>query len=118
MRVGLTTAQTLADLAEIPVRLRGLHDRNPVNRPRLAGVQIELPPFTLVGATTRLGLLTTPLRERFGINLRLEFYGPDDLATIVTRGAGLLDLAMTDEGAVEIARRARGTPRIAGRLLR
>jgi Holliday junction DNA helicase RuvB len=86
--------------------------------PGARSVRIELSPFTLVGATTRLGLLTTPLRERFGINLRLEFYGPDDLATIVTRGAGLLDLAMTDEGAVEIARRARGTPRIAGRLLR
>jgi len=86
--------------------------------PAARSVRIELSPFTLVGATTRLGLLTTPLRERFGINLRLEFYGPDDLATIVSRGAGLLDLAMTDEGALEIARRARGTPRIAGRLLR
>jgi len=86
--------------------------------PAARSVRIELPPFTLVGATTRLGLLTTPLRERFGINLRLEFYTPDDLTTIVRRGASLLELDMTEGGAGEIARRARGTPRIAGRLLR
>ena len=86
--------------------------------PAARSVRIELPPFTLVGATTRLGLLTTPLRERFGINLRLEFYAPDDLTTIVRRGASLLELDMTEGGAGEIARRARGTPRIAGRLLR
>jgi len=86
--------------------------------PAARSVRIELPPFTLVGATTRLGLLTTPLRERFGINLRLEFYTPDDLTTIVRRGASLLELDMTEDGAGEIARRARGTPRIAGRLLR
>ena len=86
--------------------------------PAARSVRIELPPFTLVGATTRLGLLTTPLRERFGINLRLEFYSPEDLATIVRRGAALLELEMTEDGAEEVARRARGTPRIAGRLLR
>jgi len=86
--------------------------------PAARSVRIELPPFTLVGATTRLGLLTTPLRERFGINLRLEFYSADDLATIVRRGARLLELDMREDGAMEIARRARGTPRIAGRLLR
>lgn len=86
--------------------------------PAARSVRIELPPFTLVGATTRLGLLTTPLRERFGINLRLEFYSPEDLTTIVSRGARLLELDMSVDGAVEIARRARGTPRIAGRLLR
>ena len=81
-------------------------------------VRIELQPFTLVGATTRLGLLTTPLRERFGIQMRLEFYSPDELIAIVQRNATLLDLSITDSGAVEIAKRARGTPRVAGRLLR
>lgn len=86
--------------------------------PAARSVRIELPPFTLVGATTRLGLLTTPLRERFGINLRLEFYSPEDLTTIVQRGARLFDLDMSEDGAREIACRARGTPRIAGRLLR
>ena len=86
--------------------------------PSARSVRIELPPFTLVGATTRLGLLTTPLRERFGINLRLEFYSSEDLTTIVRRGARLFNLDMSEDGAREIARRARGTPRIAGRLLR
>jgi Holliday junction DNA helicase RuvB len=86
--------------------------------PAARSVRIDLPPFTLVGATTRLGLLTSPLRERFGIALRLDFYGPEDLVRIVRRAAALLDLAITDDGAAEIAHRARGTPRIAGRLLR
>jgi Holliday junction DNA helicase RuvB len=86
--------------------------------PAARSVRIELPPFTLVGATTRLGLLTTPLRERFGISLRLEFYSAEDLTTIVRRGARLFELDITEDGATEIARRARGTPRIAGRLLR
>lgn len=86
--------------------------------PAARSVRIELKPFTLIGATTRLGLLTTPLRERFGINLRLEFYEPGDLQAIVLRAAVLLDLSITEEGAGEIARRSRGTPRVAGRLLR
>ena len=86
--------------------------------PSARSVRIDLPPFTLVGATTRLGLLTTPLRERFGISLRLEFYTPDELMGIVQRGARILDMDLTEEGAAEIARRARGTPRVAGRLLR
>ena len=86
--------------------------------PAARSVRIDLPPFTLVGATTRSGLLTTPLRERFGIPLRLEFYTPDELASIVMRGAGLLGMMLHDDGAYEIARRSRGTPRIAGRLLR
>jgi len=86
--------------------------------PAARSVRIDLPPFTLVGATTRSGLLTTPLRERFGIPLRLEFYDADDLRHIVARGAGLLGFELTDEGAREIAGRARGTPRVAGRLLR
>lgn len=86
--------------------------------PSARSVRIDLPPFTLVGATTRLGLLTTPLRERFGISLRLEFYAPDELRGIVARGARILDMDLTDAGAAEIARRARGTPRVAGRLLR
>jgi Holliday junction DNA helicase RuvB len=81
-------------------------------------VRIDLPPFTLVGATTRSGLITTPLRERFGIPLRLNFYEPEELELIVRRGARILDLDLTDDGAREIARRARGTPRVAGRLLR
>ena len=86
--------------------------------PAARSVRIDLPPFTLVGATTRSGLLTTPLRDRFGIPLRLRFYEPEELVTIVARGAKLLNFDMTREGAMEIARRSRGTPRIAGRLLR
>ncbi|SFI89375.1 Holliday junction branch migration DNA helicase RuvB [Jannaschia pohangensis] len=86
--------------------------------PAARTVRIELQPFTLVGATTRLGLLTTPLRDRFGIPTRLEFYTTAELHQIVTRAARLLGAPATDNGAEEIARRARGTPRIAGRLLR
>ncbi len=86
--------------------------------PAARSVRIELPPFTLVGATTRSGLLTTPLRERFGIQQRLEFYSPEELGGIVRRGASVLGTEITAEGAEEIARRSRGTPRIAGRLLR
>ncbi len=86
--------------------------------PAARTVRIELQPFTLVGATTRLGLLTTPLRDRFGIPVRLQFYSEDELFEIVLRGARLLGVAADDAGCREIARRARGTPRIAGRLLR
>ena len=81
-------------------------------------VTIDLPPFTLVGATTRTGLLTTPLRDRFGIQHRLEHYRPEDLAKIVRRSAKLLGVAIDDEGAVAIAERSRGTPRVANRLLK
>ncbi len=86
--------------------------------PAARSVRIDLPPFTLIGATTRSGLLTTPLRDRFGIPTRLEFYSAEDLETIVRRAARVLKVEMTSDGAREIARRARGTPRIAGRLLR
>jgi Holliday junction DNA helicase RuvB len=86
--------------------------------PAARTVRIELQPFTLVGATTRLGLLTTPLRDRFGIPTRLEFYDVDELVQIVTRAARLMKVEAAPDGAREIARRARGTPRIAGRLLR
>ncbi len=86
--------------------------------PAARTVRIELQPFTLVGATTRMGLLTTPLRDRFGIPTRLEFYTEDELHEIVTRGARLMGAPAEDLGAREIAKRARGTPRIAGRLLR
>lgn len=86
--------------------------------PAARSVRIDLQPFTLVGATTRLGLLTTPLRDRFGIPTRLEFYTVDELRLIVERGARLMGANATEDGAHEIARRARGTPRIAGRLLR
>ncbi len=86
--------------------------------PAARSVQIDLPPFTLVAATTRAGLLTTPLRERFGIPLRLEFYPAEALAAIVSRQAKLLNMPLSDDGAFEIARRARGTPRVAGRLTR
>ena len=86
--------------------------------PAARTVRIELQPFTLVGATTRLGLLTTPLRDRFGIPTRLEFYTEPELAKIVARGARLMGIDAAADGVVEIARRARGTPRIAGRLLR
>ncbi|MDE3029978.1 MAG: Holliday junction branch migration DNA helicase RuvB, partial [Paracoccaceae bacterium] len=86
--------------------------------PAARTVRIELQPFTLVGATTRLGLLTTPLRDRFGIPTRLQFYTEDELHEIVTRGARLLNVPAVPDGCREIAKRARGTPRIAGRLLR
>lgn len=86
--------------------------------PAARTVRIELQPFTLVGATTRLGLLTTPLRDRFGIPTRLEFYTEDELHKIVARGASLLNVEADSDGIREIAKRARGTPRIAGRLLR
>jgi Holliday junction DNA helicase RuvB len=86
--------------------------------PAARSVRIDLSPFTLIGATTRSGLITTPLRERFGIPLRLNFYSPAELESIVRRGARLLDLTLTEDGAAEIASRARGTPRVAGRLLR
>jgi Holliday junction DNA helicase RuvB len=86
--------------------------------PGARSVRIDLPPFTLVGATTRSGLITRPLRERFGIPLRLLFYEPAELAQIVSRGARVLAFALEPDGAVEIARRSRGTPRVAMRLLR
>ncbi|OPX54676.1 Holliday junction DNA helicase subunit RuvB [Oceanospirillum multiglobuliferum] len=86
--------------------------------PAARSIKIDLPPFTLVGATTRAGLLTSPLRERFGIVQRLEFYNVEDLSFIVTRSAQLMGMEIEPHGAVEIARRARGTPRIANRLLR
>ncbi|MCW2336869.1 Holliday junction DNA helicase RuvB [Sphingobium sp. B2D3A] len=86
--------------------------------PSARSVRIDLPSFTLVGATTRQGMLATPLRDRFGIPVRLNFYTVDELEHVITRAARLLDLPIAPDGASEIARRARGTPRIAGRLLR
>ena len=86
--------------------------------PAARSIKIDLPPFTLVGATTRAGLLTSPLRDRFGIVQRLEFYSTEDLTGIVTRSCGILGLPADSPGAAEVARRARGTPRIANRLLR
>jgi Holliday junction DNA helicase RuvB len=86
--------------------------------PAARSIKLDLPRFTLVGATTRAGLLTSPLRDRFGIVERLEFYSPDELSTIVTRSAGILDIGIDEPGSMGIARRARGTPRVANRLLR
>lgn len=86
--------------------------------PAARSVQIDLVPFTLVGATTRSGLLTNPLRDRFGIPLRLEFYSAEELSQIVRRSAGLLNMNLGDDAALEVAKRSRGTPRIAGRLTR
>jgi Holliday junction DNA helicase RuvB len=86
--------------------------------PAARAIKLDLPPFTLVGATTRAGLLTSPLRDRFGIVQRLEFYDNADLATIITRSARILDVELAPDGGTEIARRSRGTPRIANRLLR
>jgi Holliday junction DNA helicase RuvB len=86
--------------------------------PAARSVRIDLLPFTLVGATTRSGLVTTPLRERFGIPMRVVFYGIEDLVEIVSRGARVLEMDLTADGAHEIARRSRGTPRVAGRLLK
>jgi Holliday junction DNA helicase RuvB len=86
--------------------------------PSARTMKIPLPPFTLVGATTRVGLLTPPLRDRFGVVLRVDFYRPEDLAEIIVRSARLLEIPIREDGAYEIARRARGTPRVANRLLR
>ncbi len=86
--------------------------------PYAASIQVPLNPFTLVGATTRTGLLTSPMLSRFGYEARLDYYDAGDLSRIVTRSAGLLEVSLTGDGALEIARRARGTPRIANRLLR
>jgi len=86
--------------------------------PAARSIKLDLPPFTLVGATTRAGLLTSPLRDRFGITQRLEFYNSEDLATIINRSAKILNVALDVDGAVELANRSRGTPRIANRLLR
>ncbi|MEE4219241.1 MAG: Holliday junction branch migration DNA helicase RuvB [Xanthomonadales bacterium] len=86
--------------------------------PAARSIKLELPRFTLIGATTRAGLLTSPLRDRFGIVERLEFYSPEELSQIVTRSAGILQIGIDNDGAMEIARRSRGTPRIANRLLR
>ena len=86
--------------------------------PAARSIKLDLPPFTLIGATTRAGMLTNPLRDRFGIVSRLEFYSQDELAQIVQRSARLLDVSLENDGAAEISRRARGTPRVANRLLR
>ena len=86
--------------------------------PAARSVRLDLPPFTLIGATTRAGMLTNPLRDRFGIVSRLEFYTTEELARIVHRSAGLLEVEITDTGALEVAKRSRGTPRISNRLLR
>lgn len=86
--------------------------------PGARSIRLELPPFTLIGATTRVGLLTSPLRDRFGVIQRLELYNPEELAIIIKRSAGIIGIEMDDEGAVELAIRSRGTPRIANRLLK
>ena len=88
------------------------------NGPSARSIRLSLPRFTLIGATTRAGQLTTPLRDRFGVLLRLELYTPEELASIVSRSAGILDVPITSDGALEIASRSRGTPRIANRLLK
>ncbi len=86
--------------------------------PTARSIRLELPPFTLIGATTRAGRVSAPLRDRFGVAHRLDFYGPEDLAVIVKRSARVLKVSVTEEGALEVARRSRGTPRIANRLLK
>ena len=86
--------------------------------PSANSIRLDLPHFTLIGATTRAGQLSAPLRDRFGVTLRLELYTPEELAKIVTRSAGILNVSIAPEGAMEIARRSRGTPRIANRMLR
>ena len=88
------------------------------NGPSARSIRLSLPRFTLIGATSRAGQLTTPLRDRFGVLLRLELYTPEELASIVSRSAGILDVPITSDGALEIASRSRGTPRIANRLLK
>ena len=86
--------------------------------PSARSLRVDIAPFTLIGATTRAGMLTSPLRDRFGVIERLEFYTLDELKTIINRNAGILDVLIEEDGAIEIARRSRGTPRITNRLLR
>ena len=86
--------------------------------PAARSIRLDIPHFTLIGATTRTGLLTGPLRDRFGISFRLQYYTPDELASIVRRSAMILDVPIDEEGALEIARRSRGTPRLANRMLK
>jgi Holliday junction DNA helicase RuvB len=86
--------------------------------PAARSIRLDLPKFTLIGATTRAGQLSTPLRDRFGVLLKLELYSPEELATIVRRSADILNLPLSDDGAIEIASRSRGTPRVANRLLK
>jgi len=86
--------------------------------PSARSIRLELPKFTLVGATTRAGLLTSPLRDRFGMSMRFDFYEPRDLKTIIDRSASILGVELSEDGSMEIAKRSRGTPRIANRLLR
>ena len=86
--------------------------------PAARSIRLDLPHFTLIGATTRTGLLTGPLRDRFGIAFRLQYYTPEELAAIVVRSAAILDIPISEDGALEIARRSRGTPRLANRMLK
>src|ERR1700722_8135831 len=116
-----TSGPVIAKAGDLAALLTNLEERDGLfigEGPAARSVKIELAKFTLVGATTRAGLLTNPLRDRFGIPVRLNFYTEEELEKIVTRGARVLKIGMTPDGANEIARRARGTPRIAGRLLR
>jgi Holliday junction DNA helicase RuvB len=116
-----TSGPVIAKAGDLAALLTNLEDRDVLfigEGPAARSVRIDLARFTLVGATTRAGLLTTPLRDRFGIPVRLNFYTPEELVLIVQRGARLLGMPMAPDGAMEIARRSRGTPRIAGRLLR
>jgi Holliday junction DNA helicase RuvB len=116
-----TSGPVIAKAGDLAALLTNLEDRDVLfidEGPAARSVKIDLARFTLVAATTRLGLITNPLRDRFGIPVRLDFYTVEELEMIVRRGARILGLALGDDGAVEIARRARGTPRIAGRLLR
>jgi Holliday junction DNA helicase RuvB len=120
-----TSGPVIAKAGDLAAQLTNLEERDVLQLDLIIGegpaarsVKIDLAKFTLVGATTRAGLLTTPLRDRFGIPIRLNFYTVAELQSIVARGARVLGVAMGEDGAQEIARRARGTPRIAGRLLR
>src|SRR5919201_2210657 len=115
----VTTAVLATDEEELDASLRPRRLAEVVGQgPAARTLTLDLPPFTLVGATTRTGLLTTPLRDRFGMTFRLDYYGPDDLALIVRRSARILGVEIAAEAADEIARRSRGTPRIANRILR
>src|ERR671936_199973 len=115
----VTTAVLATDEEELDASLRPRRLAEVVGQgPAARTLTLDLPAFTLVGATTRTGLLTTPLRDRFGMTYRLDYYGVDDLATIVRRSARILGVAIAAEAAGEISRRARGTPRVANRILR
>ena len=120
VNIRITSGPAIEKAGDLAALLTNLSENDIIigKGPSANSIRLDLPHFTLIGATTRAGQLSAPLRDRFGVTLRLELYTPEELAKIVTRSAGILNVSIAPEGAMEIARRSRGTPRIANRMLR